>query len=111
MKKERTIKPKQDRPVKVIKKEIETFTLTDEDDQIIEFQVARPSVKTYAKALKYFTPLDGSEPDMLAAGEIILRDGFRGGDQRVLTETDLIVGASLACFSLINLQVFDLKKN
>lgn len=104
-------KDKEIKPVKEIKKPIETFTLTDDDDSIIEFQVARPSVKTYSEAIKYFTPIDGTEPDFLKAGEIILRAGWCGGSDRVLTETDLIVGASLACFSLINLKIFDLKKN
>lgn len=91
---------------KPVKKAIETFTLTDEDGSTIEFSVQRPNVATYQKAVKFIM-----NEEALQAGEIVLRAGFCGGDQRVLTDAELVIGASLACASLITIKVFELKKN
>lgn len=77
----------------------------------IEFSVLEPNLLILKKAIKQLHNYNGEGQDIEGAAEIILREGFCGGDTRVLTETKLTMGAIYAVAGLLNFETFEIKKN
>lgn len=84
------------------------YTIEIEDKKAF---LKKPSRHTYAKVLPMITPMFGSEPNLIAAGEILLSECFIGGDQEFRTDDDFIIAAAIQCVGLIEIKEATLKKN
>ena len=49
-------------------------------------------------------------PEMIRAGEVILRNCWVDGDQKILDDEDSLIGASMLAYELINIKQGVLKK-
>jgi hypothetical protein len=67
--------------------------------------------KTFKTVFPLISPFDGSKPDFITAGEIILAECWIGGDMDIRTDEALSIAASIQCIALIELKNASLKKN
>lgn len=70
-----------------------------------------PDRKTIGEAHSFINPFDGSKPNFVLAGEVIVRNSFVAGDQEILTSDKLMASAALEAISLFKLEDTELKKN
>lgn len=74
--------------------------------------LSRPGMKTLKKVFPMIRPFrDEDIPDVLGAGEILLRECFVGGDREFLTESQYIIGGSIQAMALVEFAEGELKKN
>jgi len=89
-----------------------TIEVDAEDGSILKVYLRKLDRGTLEVALSKMG-LNGSTPQMIAAGELILKSCIvKGGDEtKVLANEDYTVAASLQAFELINIVEARLKKN
>ena len=70
-----------------------------------------PSRATFSKVLPLMSASFGGEVNIVAAGEIILRESTIGGDTEFLTDDAYILPASLKALELFQMKEATLKKS
>ena len=70
-----------------------------------------PDRGVISRVLNIIRPFDGSQPDYIKGGEIILRECFIGGDNDILIKDKLILAGALEAISLIEIPDAVIKKN
>ena len=67
--------------------------------------------KTLSLALSKMRNVNSADFDMFAVGELILRDTFLGGDVEILTDTKILMSASMVALEQIEMYETEVKKN
>ncbi len=85
------------------------WTIESEDGK--KAFLKEPTKSTYGKVLTLLSPSTGGEPNILEAGEVMLRECMIGGDIEFRTEVDYVVPAAMQAMSLFEMRGMTLKKN
>ncbi len=94
--------------VELVAPEGTAYTIEVEDKKCF---LRKPDRVVFSKVLPLMTSMTGEQPNMIAAGEIILRECMIGGDQEFLSDDDFILPAALKCLELFEMKQASLKKN
>ncbi len=94
--------------VELLAPEGTAYTIEVEDKKCF---LKKPDRGVFSKVLPMMTSMTGEEPNMIVAGEIILRECMIGGDAEFLSEDDYILPACLKCLELFEMKQASLKKN
>lgn len=70
----------------------------------------KPNRKVLGEVLSLLSPIGGQRPDILSAGEWILKTCWEDGDERIKSEDDLLIAASLKAVELVEIKEAELKK-
>lgn len=92
----------------MIELENDQFEITVEGKKAL---INYPDRKTYAQAMALLMPSKNSRPDLIAAGEWILKLGWIEGDDEIRNDEDLLIAAALKASELIEPFESELKKN
>lgn len=74
-------------------------------------QLRKPSRQILGQAMGMVIPVNGQVPDVTRAGEWILRNCWISGDQEILEDEDLLLGASMTAMEMTKIKAGTIKKN